>query len=105
MTMSNISAGFRVTGIYLFNRNALVPKPINNNLAQKTGLKYIPVLSPRLPKGPSRYTPVLPPDEVSEFSANGQEPNVSLPERKLYFTTGDELGSSDESFCSQGTGT
>ena len=48
MSIANILSGFRVSGIYPFNRNAVrpletpSPKP---SLAQKTGLKFIPLFS------------------------------------------------------------
>ena len=48
MTIQNISAGFRSTGIYPLNRNALLPPPQEeeNSLAERTGLKFIPLYSP-----------------------------------------------------------
>ena len=47
MTMSNIRAGFRVTGIHPFNRNALNPTdPLPDKLPEKSGLKYVPLLTP-----------------------------------------------------------
>ena len=47
MTMRNIQAGFRCTGIYPFDRNVLcpIPKPKGVSLADRTGIKFIP-LSP-----------------------------------------------------------
>ena len=48
MTMKNITSGFRVTGIYPVNRNALVQKEnhIDSSLAELSGLNYIPLYSP-----------------------------------------------------------
>ena len=57
MTMKNIIGGFKVTGIYPFNPEALLPKsssPIPSrfcDLSARTGLKFIPLFSPL----PSRY--------------------------------------------------
>ncbi len=45
MTMSYVITGFRVTGIYPFNRNALNPSLVNE-LPPKSNLKYIPLLTP-----------------------------------------------------------
>lgn len=52
MTMANIISGFRMTGIYPLNCLALHPKEQcsgkfrPDRLAQKTGLKFIPLYSP-----------------------------------------------------------
>ena len=47
MTMTNIIGGFKVTGIFPFNRDALLPSsPVPNSLCQRTGLKFIPLFSP-----------------------------------------------------------
>lgn len=47
MTMKNIRAGFRVTGVFPLNRDALKPKEQKKCLLEDTGLKYIPMLTPR----------------------------------------------------------
>lgn len=65
MTMLNIVTGFRVTGIYPFNRSALKPKePKKKSLVEDTGLKYIPMLTPR----PPRDGPTTPKFTEKEFS-------------------------------------
>ena len=48
MTMTNIIAGFRVTGIYPLNRQAVDGrrKSVCESLAERTGLEYIPLYSP-----------------------------------------------------------
>ena len=57
MTIGNVTEGFRITGIYPFNPQVLLPKPSSppashfRNLGAVTGLKFIPLFSPL----PSRY--------------------------------------------------
>ncbi len=47
LTPRNILAGFRTTGVYPFNRNAIkLPGEELPNLAQKTGIAYIPLYTP-----------------------------------------------------------
>ena len=47
MTMANITAGFRVTGIFPFQRMSLEPPSTScATLAERTGLAYIPLFSP-----------------------------------------------------------
>ena len=47
MTMANIIAGFRVTGIFPFQRMSLEPPSSScQTLAERTGLTYIPLFSP-----------------------------------------------------------
>lgn len=48
MTPRNILAGFRVTGVYPFNRNAfdLDSEERKETLSEKTGLSYIPLYTP-----------------------------------------------------------
>ena len=64
--MKNIIGGFKVTGIYPFNPEALLPKsssPIPSrfcDLSARTGLKFIPLFSPL----PSRYK--TPREEVND---------------------------------------
>ena len=45
-TIANIAGSFRGTGVYPFNRHALLPPETGPNLAQRTGLAYIPLFSP-----------------------------------------------------------
>ena len=45
--MQNIIAGFWITGVYSFDRSVLLPKESKHVLlADKTGLKFIPLYSP-----------------------------------------------------------
>ena len=56
MSLANIAAGFRVTGIYPVNRNALSPiKEKADSLTKETGLSFIPLYSPssRRPLSPA----------------------------------------------------
>ena len=47
MTMANIIAGFRVTGIFPFQRMSLEPPAMScPTLAERTGLAYIPLFTP-----------------------------------------------------------
>ena len=63
MTIPNILAGFKVTGIYPFDRSALVADTPKKALAKKKGLQYIPVITPR----PSREPPTTPRFSMEEF--------------------------------------
>lgn len=72
MSMSNAIAGFHITGIFPFNRFAcrapddkyLKPKSI----AEKTGLKYIPILTPVLWKQQSKTsTPTFTTEEILAY--------------------------------------
>ena len=46
MTLKNITSGFKTTGIYPFNRSAVVPeeKFTEFSLDKSTGIKFIPML-------------------------------------------------------------
>ena len=49
MTMTNIVAGFRTTGVFPFNCSAIQTcskEYRRESLAQKTGLQFIPLYSP-----------------------------------------------------------
>ena len=47
MTVANITGGFRVTGVYPVNRDALsLPSPECESLTKQTGLVFIPLYSP-----------------------------------------------------------
>ena len=58
MGMRNVQAGFRCTGIYPFNRDIFKPKEdeIDDSLAKRTGLKFIPLYSPALSKTKCSFT-------------------------------------------------
>lgn len=61
MTMGNIVGGFKNTGIFPFDRTALLPTesesppPIHPRLSQRTGINYIPLFSPDPRKVSSRF--------------------------------------------------
>ena len=60
MTLGNIAAGFRVTGVYPFNRNA-IPLPSEEPSkfdpeAKSTGINYIPLYSPAHSRQPKATT-------------------------------------------------
>ena len=62
MSMLNIVAGFRTKGICPFNRFALQSTDTSkNSLAEKTGLKFIPLYSPMHKHHPSS-APISTPD-------------------------------------------
>ena len=46
MTPKNILAGFRITGVHPLNRHVLDPDHKKPSLAEKTGLRYIPLYTP-----------------------------------------------------------
>ena len=87
MTLSNVQAGFRCTGIYPLDRNVVVPKSkeVPSSLAQRTGIKFIPLYSPvRL-----RYQSC-----ISEGSDNDDEESnlstSSVVAEDVMFTTEEE---------------
>ena len=49
MTMHTITQSFCSTGVYPFNRHAILPCDPKPDLAQRTGLVYIPMFSPQRP--------------------------------------------------------
>ena len=56
ITMGNVRAGFKVTGIFPFNRDAVaVPKQKMESLPEESGLSFIPLYSP----APSRKKAVV----------------------------------------------
>ena len=70
MTMHNIIEGFRVTGVYPFDRHVVVPrKPKRASLAERTGLKFIPLCSPsrKQPDNTSAMVPRFSPEEIARF--------------------------------------
>ena len=51
MTVQNIVGGFKVTGIFPLNRNAVkLPEQIHEKLAKQSGLAFIPLYSPARPR-------------------------------------------------------
>ena len=87
MTMPNIIASFRKTGICPFDRNAIalpgdtVTSPKMESLAQKTGLAYIPLYSPALPRSMKKDIPSVSFKRRSlSKSLSYSEPDVSITE-------------------------
>ena len=79
MTMSNILAGFRVTGVYPFDRSVLRQKP-QRTFAQNVGLEYIPLLTPR-PLKDSPHTPRFTDAEFFRFQ-NCWDEGFDLPDKR-----------------------
>lgn len=51
MTMTNVRAGFKVTGVWPLNRDAVgIPRQKMESLPQETGLAFIPLYSPAVPR-------------------------------------------------------
>ena len=68
MTIKNIQAGFKYTGIYPLNRDAIVPSrnDATSTLAQRTGLKFIPLATRRY-RPPITQEAVFTEEEESRF--------------------------------------
>ena len=77
MTMHNIITGFRITGVFPFNRHALRPSDKDlqpKSLSQQTGLKYIPLFSPAPAKHRSQAaTPSFSEAERAKFQQRFEE--------------------------------
>ncbi len=108
MSMTNAITGFRITGIFPFNRYALRPRkdhlqqPKQRSLAEQTGLKYIPLFTPARTRRQSRVaTPSFSEPEVARFQVRFEEgydlddPRYTLW-KKMYHpvTTSPEIASS-----------
>ena len=64
LTPKNIVSGFRTTGIYPPDRNAIMlPSDVKQNLAQKAGIAYIPLYTP----AKHRITPFTPASSTLKF--------------------------------------
>ena len=75
MTMTNVIAGFRVAGVYPLNRLAVVMKDKTpESLAERTGLKFIPLYSPshRRPQAVEAAM-TFEPEEISLFQTRFEE--------------------------------
>lgn len=79
MTMPNILAGFRVTGVFPFDRNVLIPKPQQSSV-QNVGLEYIPLLSPR-PHKKCPHTPHFSEEECARFQ-NYCKKGYDMPDKR-----------------------
>ena len=75
MSMRNVQAGFKCTGIYPFNRDVLIPPDEDeissetDNLAKRTGLKFIPFYSPAV----SKSRPFFTEEEEAKFEKRFEE--------------------------------
>ena len=72
MTITNVIAGFRVAGVYPLNRLAVDMKDKTTvSLAERTGLKFIPLYSPshRRPRAVEAAT-TFEPEEISLFQTH-----------------------------------
>ena len=71
MSMSNVIAGFEITGVFPFNRYAFrAPdkSPKQKSLAERTGLKFIPMLTPVPSKRRSKTsTPKFTAEEILRY--------------------------------------
>ena len=82
---NDVIAGFRSTGVYPCDRNALVPispESKTTSLAEETGLGFIPILTPRLRRD-APVTPRFTVKEHSEFQKCFEE-NQDYPMDKRY---------------------
>ena len=76
MSMSNIIAGFRMTGIYPFDRYALRPQDDQHkkSIAEKNGLKFIPMFTPKPRRSRGHpETPMFSEEEVQLFQKRLEE--------------------------------
>ena len=76
MSMSNIIAGFRMTGIYPFDRYALRPQDNQHkkSIAEKNGLKFIPMFTPKPRRSRGHpETPMFSEEEVQLFQKRLEE--------------------------------
>lgn len=84
MTMKNIVGGFRITGVYPFDRTVVLPKETKRvSLAERTGLNFIPLCSPsrrHLDKASAISPPFLP-DENAKFQLQYEE-GYDLPDER-----------------------
>ena len=86
MTMHNIIEGFRVTGVYPFDRHVVVPRKLERaSLAERTGLKFIPLCSPsrKQPDNTSAMVPRFSPEEIARFQVRFEE-GYDLPDERYW---------------------
>ena len=81
MTITNVIAGFRCTGIYPFNRTALPPLSPSRSGAKRTslsGLKFIPLFTPVRNDRPANCSasPRFTEDEMSACAHNLMKPHM-----------------------------
>ena len=97
MTPANIMAGFKVAGVYPFDRDAVICKPAHKvplSLSEQTGLRFIPMYSP-MPQSRSRsqhQSPLSSPPHMQPLlssSASSEvenEPTTARTVEEVYFT-------------------
>ena len=76
MTMSNVVAGFRTTGVYPVNRPAVegMRGKACESLAEKAGLTFIPLYSPSNRSAQARRAgTTVDPDEITLFQRRVEE--------------------------------
>ena len=83
MTITNIVAGIKTTGVYLLNRLAVVGKGVTvcESLAEKTGLSFIPLYSPSHSRKPARKSVEFDPEEIVLFQIRYKE-GYNLPDER-----------------------
>ena len=75
MTFRNVTAGFRVTGVYPLDRTKLPPLHGNDvapSLSEATGLAYIPMLSPAPRHASGIGIPAFSAEELQLFSRRSE---------------------------------
>ena len=84
MSMQNVVAGFYTTGVYPFNRSALISSKESKqvSLAEKTGLQFIPLYSPaRKPDKQPTAVVSFSPEEIGHFQVRFEE-GYDLPDER-----------------------
>ena len=84
MSMQNIIAGFRITGVYPFDRYVLLPRESKRvSLADRTGLKFIPLYSParRQPSKSSARMSYFSPEDIARYQARFEE-GYDVPDKR-----------------------
>ena len=86
--MQNIISGCRTTGVYPFDRSALGPsnhsKSKRMSLAERIGLKFIPLYSPSHRQADKRQTAVMQlftPEEIAHFQLRYDE-GCDIPDER-----------------------
>ena len=80
MTPSNITAGFKITGVYPLNRFTLLPPEDNEkqSLCERTGLNFIPFYTPRRSRKVPLQSTSTEDQSFNDTHASIIHPDVSL---------------------------